>query len=145
MFERGIRTRREVLGDEHVDRATAAATDLDHDFQRWITETAWGGVWSRPGLDKRTRSLVTIAILAALGREELAMHLRAAARTGATTEEIAETLLHVAVYAGVPAAHAAFAEAKRIAAEQDGGEVPSGPDAQGPDGRHPRDGREDPA
>jgi 4-carboxymuconolactone decarboxylase len=116
MFERGMRTRREVLGDEHVDRATAATTDLDHDFQRWITEMAWGGVWSRPGLDRRTRSLVTIAILAALGREELSLHLRAAARSGASWEEIAETLLHVGVYAGVPVANAAFAEAKRIAA-----------------------------
>jgi 4-carboxymuconolactone decarboxylase len=118
MFERGQQTRREVLGDEHVDEATAASTELDRDFQRWITEMAWGGVWSRPGLDRRTRSLVTIAILAALGREELALHLRAAANTGANREEIAEALMHVAVYAGVPAAHAAFAMAKRI--EQEG-------------------------
>jgi 4-carboxymuconolactone decarboxylase len=142
MFERGMRTRREVLGDEHVDRATAAATDLDRDFQRWITEMAWGGVWSRPGLDRRTRSLVTIAILAAQGRQELAMHLRAATRTGATTEEIAETLLHVAVYAGVPVAHAAFSEAKRIAAEQAAEVRSGGLDAPGPDAQPQDDGSE---
>jgi len=142
MFERGMRTRREVLGDEHVDRATGAATDLDRDFQRWITEMAWGGVWSRPGLDRRTRSLVTIAILAAQGREELAMHLRAAARTGATTEEIAETLLHVAVYAGVPVAHAAFREAKRIVAEQGAAELPADPDGGLAEAQDPPHGRE---
>jgi 4-carboxymuconolactone decarboxylase len=111
-FETGLRVRREVLGTEHVARAQARATALDADFQRFITEYAWGGVWARPDLDRRTRSLVTIAILAALGREELALHLRASRNTGTTPEEVAEVLLHVAVYAGVPAANAAFAVAK---------------------------------
>jgi 4-carboxymuconolactone decarboxylase len=112
-FDRGMRVRREVLGDEHVDRAQARTTDLDRDFQRFITEMAWGGVWAGPDLDRRTRSLVTIAILAALGREELALHLRASRNTGASAREIAEVLKHVAVYAGVPAANSAFAVAKR--------------------------------
>ena len=112
-YERGMKVRREVLGDAHVDRALRRATDFDRDFQRWITETAWGGVWAGPDLDRRTRSLITIAILAALGREELALHLRASRNTGATTAEIAEVLKHVAVYAGVPAANSAFAVAKR--------------------------------
>jgi 4-carboxymuconolactone decarboxylase len=111
-FETGLQVRREVLGSDHVARAQARTTALDADFQRFITEYAWGGVWARPDLDRRTRSLVTIAILAALGREELALHLRASRHTGATPQEIAEVLLHVAVYAGVPAANAAFALAK---------------------------------
>lgn len=113
-YEQGMQVRREVLGDRHVDRATASITDLDRDFQQWITETAWGGVWSRPGLDRRTRSLITISILAALGHEELELHLRAAANTGATPEDVVEALLHVGVYAGVPAANSAFKTAKRI-------------------------------
>jgi len=112
-FDRGMKVRREVLGDGHVDRAERRATDLDRDFQRFITEMAWGGVWASPDLDRRTRSLVTIAILAALGREELALHLRASQRTGATRREIAEVLKHVAVYAGVPAANSAFTIAKQ--------------------------------
>lgn len=113
-YETGMRVRREVLGDAHVDRAAAAATPFDAPFQRFITETAWGTLWAGDGIDRRTRSLVTIAILAALGRhEELALHLRASANTGATPEEIREALLHVAVYAGVPAANAAFALAKQ--------------------------------
>jgi 4-carboxymuconolactone decarboxylase len=111
-FESGLQVRREVLGSEHVARAQARTTALDADFQRFITEYAWAGVWARPDLDRRTRSLVTIAILAALGREELALHLRASRNTGVTPQEIAEVLLHVAVYAGVPAANAAFALAK---------------------------------
>jgi 4-carboxymuconolactone decarboxylase len=111
--ERGMRVRREVLGDAHVDAAEAASTGLDADFQDLLTELAWGGVWDRPGIDRRTRSLVTIGILAALGRsEELAMHLRATRNTGASLEEVRETLLHVAIYAGIPAAHAAFEIAK---------------------------------
>jgi 4-carboxymuconolactone decarboxylase len=111
--ERGMRVRREVLGDAHVDAAEAARTELDADFQDLLTELAWGGVWDRPGVDRRTRSLITIAILAALGRsEELAMHLRATSNTGATLDEIRETLLHVGIYAGIPAAHAAFEIAK---------------------------------
>jgi len=113
LFEQGLRVRREVLGAEHVARAQAAQTELDADFQRFITETAWGSVWSRPDLDRRTRSLITIAILAALGRsEELALHLRASRNTGASSREIAEALLHVAVYAGVPAANSAMSIAK---------------------------------
>lgn len=113
-YDRGMATRREVLGSDHVDRATAAATELDIDFQRWITETAWGSVWSRPGLDRRTRSLVTIAILAALDREELDLHLQAASNTGATPQEIAEVMLHVAVYAGVPAANSGMRRLKAV-------------------------------
>jgi 4-carboxymuconolactone decarboxylase len=112
-FDFGLKVRREVLGAEHVARAQARTTPLDADFQRFITEYAWGGLWARPDLDRRTRSLVTIAILAALGREELGLHLRASRNTGATPREIAEVLMHVAVYAGVPAANAAFAAAKR--------------------------------
>jgi 4-carboxymuconolactone decarboxylase len=105
--------RREVLGDEHVDRAQQRQTAFDEPFQKLITEVAWGSLWARPGLDRRSRSLVTIGILAALGRtEELALHLRATANTGASPEEVAETLMHVAVYAGVPAANTAFALAK---------------------------------
>ena len=113
-YELGMRTRRAVLGDAHVDRAQARVTPLDADFQRFITEVAWGSLWSRPDLDRRTRSLITIAILAALGRhEELALHLRATANTGATPHDVAETLMHVAVYAGVPAANSAFALARQ--------------------------------
>ena len=112
-FDIGMRVRREVLGDAHVDRAQARLTSFDADFQRFITESAWGAVWARPDLDRRTRSLITIAVLAALGRaEELALHLRASRNTGATPHEIAEALLHVAIYAGIPAANTAFAIAK---------------------------------
>lgn len=101
-----------MLGPDHVARAEAQQTEMDADFQKFITEVAWGTVWARPGLDRRTRSLVTIAILAALGREELALHLRASRNVGVDPKEIVETLLHVAVYAGVPAANHAFAVAK---------------------------------
>lgn len=112
-FETGKRVRRSVLGDAHVDRAEAAKTDFDDDFQRFITEGAWGSVWSRAGLTKRERSLITIALLAALGHdEEVAMHVRATANTGASPDDIKEALLHVAVYAGVPAANRAFKIAK---------------------------------
>lgn len=113
LYELGMKVRKEVLGAEHVERAQALTTEFDADFQRFITEMAWGSLWARPDLDRRTRSLVTIAILAALGREELALHLRASQNTGATPQEIAEVLGHVAVYAGVPAANSAFATAKR--------------------------------
>ncbi len=117
-YEKGMATRRLVLGDAHVDRATANATPFDEAFQRHITARAWGDVWSDPQLDKRTRSLLTIALLAALGHhEELAMHIRAARNTGASAEDIRETLMHVSVYAGVPAANRAFAIAKRVQAE----------------------------
>jgi 4-carboxymuconolactone decarboxylase len=112
-LERGMQVRREILGDAHVDAAEEDRSDLDSDFQRFITETAWGEVWSRPDLDRRTRSLVTIGILAALGRrDELAMHLRASKNTGVSTAEVREALFHVALYAGLPAAHAAFSLAK---------------------------------
>jgi 4-carboxymuconolactone decarboxylase len=114
LYEVGMQVRRRILGDDHVDRVTAAATDLDRDFQRWITEMVWGAVWARETLDDRTRSLVTIAILAALGHEELDLHLRASCNTGVTAEEVAEVLLHVAVYAGVPAANHAMARGKDL-------------------------------
>lgn len=113
-FDIGMKVRKEVLGSEHVERAQARTTGFDADFQRFITETAWGSVWARPDLDRRTRSLVTIAILAALGREELALHLRASHNIGVDPREVAEVLLHVAVYAGVPAANTAFATAKNV-------------------------------
>lgn len=115
----GMAARRRVLGDAHVDRATDAVTGLDRDFQRWITEMVWGSVWTRDVLDDRTRSLVTIAILAALGREELDLHLRATANTGVTPAEIAEVMLHVGVYAGIPAANAGLARAKELLGEVD--------------------------
>lgn len=117
-YDRGMQVRKEVLGSEHVERAQARISAFDADFQRFITETAWGSVWARPDLDRRTRSLVTIAILAALGRDELALHLHASRNNGVDPHEIAEALLHVAVYAGVPAANAAFALAKREFDEQ---------------------------
>ena len=114
-FAAGVKTRRAVLGDAHVDRATAAMTDFDEPFQTFITEGAWGTVWSRPGLTKRERSLITIALLAALGHdEEVAMHVRATANTGASAADVREALLHVAVYAGVPAANRAFKIVKKI-------------------------------
>lgn len=113
LYERGMATRRSVLGDTHVNGATARQTPFDADFQSFITEGAWGSVWSRPGLSKRERSLVTIALLAALGHdEELAMHVRATVNTGCSPDDIKEALLHVAVYAGVPAANRAFKIAK---------------------------------
>lgn len=108
-LERGMAVRREVLGDEHVDRAQAARTPFTDDFQDLITRYAWGAVWTRPGLDRRTRSCITVAMLVALNRpEELAMHLRAARRNGVTEEELREVLLQTAVYCGVPAANSAF-------------------------------------
>ena len=113
-FDTGMKVRKEVLGSEYVEQSLARVTEFDADFQRYITEAAWGSVWARPELDRRTRSLVTIAILAALGREELALHLQASRNTGVELAEIREVLLHVAVYAGVPAANSAFATAKRV-------------------------------
>jgi 4-carboxymuconolactone decarboxylase len=115
--ETGMRIRREVLGDAHVDRSLAGATEFTADFQDFITRTAWGDIWARPGLDRRARSLITLAALTALGSEELALHVRAAVRNGLTEEEIAEVILHTAVYAGVPAANTAFAVAQRVLAE----------------------------
>ena len=118
--EAGMRVRREVLGDEHVDRATARADDVTREFQDFITRYAWGEIWTRPGLDRRTRSCITLTALVAGGRtEELAMHLRAARRNGLTKDEIKEVLLQCAIYCGVPAANAAFAVAQRVLAEDD--------------------------
>ncbi|WEZ85627.1 4-carboxymuconolactone decarboxylase (plasmid) [Rhizobium sp. 32-5/1] len=123
-YRQGLATRRSVLGDAHVDRATAAATAFDSPFQELITEAAWGHVWSRPAWSKRERSMVTIALLAALGHdEEVAMHIRATANTGATREDIGEALLHVAIYAGVPAANSAIRIAKQVFSEMDAGKA----------------------
>jgi 4-carboxymuconolactone decarboxylase len=122
-MDEGERVRREVLGDEHVDRASAS--EFAAPFQAFITGTAWGEVWSRPGLDRRTRSCLTLALLTALRAEhELPLHVRGAIRNGVTPEEIREVLLHTAVYAGVPAANSAFAIAERTLREL--GELPEG-------------------
>lgn len=113
--KRGSEVRRAVLGDAHVDRAEAATTSFDADFQDLITRYAWGEIWARPGLPRHTRSLLTIALLVALNRpEELKMHLRAAAANAVTPDEIRELLLHCAVYCGAPAANSAFAAAKEV-------------------------------
>jgi 4-carboxymuconolactone decarboxylase len=119
-YEAGMKVRREVLGDEHVDRATANATDFSRPFQDFITRSAWGEAWTRPGLDRRTRSCITLAVLTALRSEgEIAMHVRAALRNGLEPDEIREVLIHTAVYAGVPAANSAFAIAQRTLQELD--------------------------
>ena len=111
----GMRVRRAVLGDEHVDRSIERTTDFTRDFQDFITRFAWGEVWTRDGLDRRSRSMITLAVLTALGREnEIALHVRGALRNGLTRDEIGEVLLHTAVYAGVPAANAAFAIAQTV-------------------------------
>jgi 4-carboxymuconolactone decarboxylase len=111
--EQGMRVRRAVLGDAHVDRAQSQLTDFDHDFQDYITRCVWGELWVRPGLPLETRHLLTIAVLAVLNRQdELAMHIRATRNTGVTADQIKEVFLHVAAYAGVPAAHAAIKTAK---------------------------------
>ena len=118
-YDRGMEVRREVLGDEHVDRAIEQTTDLTRGFQELITRYAWGEVWSRPALDRRARSMITVALLAALGHEdELAMHVRAAVRNGLSPEEISEVLLHTAIYAGVPVANRALAVAQTVLAEE---------------------------
>jgi len=115
VYDAGMKVRREVLGDAHVDRAVAGTTELTAPFQDFITRYAWGGVWTREGLDRRVRSAITLSILTALGREhELAMHVRAARTNGLTAAEIGEVLLHTAVYAGVPAANTAYAIAQRV-------------------------------
>jgi 4-carboxymuconolactone decarboxylase len=114
-YEHGMEVRRAVLGDAHVDRAIANTTDFTAPFQEFITNYAWGSVWARDGLERKTRSAITLALLTALGRErELAMHVRAALTNGMTQSEISEVLLHTAVYAGVPAANAAFAIAQQV-------------------------------
>lgn len=117
-YERGMVVRRQVLGDAHVDRAIASTDAFTEDFQRLITRYAWGEIWSRDGLDRRVRSCITLAILAALRHEEeFAMHVRAALRNGLEPDEIKEVLLQVAIYAGVPAANSAFAVARRTLSE----------------------------
>jgi 4-carboxymuconolactone decarboxylase len=119
--DRGMEVRREVLGDEHVDEAVARTTEFTADFQDLITRYAWGEIWTRPGLDRRTRSAITLTALIALGHfEELAMHLRAARRNGLTDDEIKEVLLQAAIYCGVPAANRAFAVASEVFEEDAG-------------------------
>ena len=113
--QQGMKVRREVLGDAHVDRSQEATTPLTKDFQDLITRYAWGEIWTRPGLDRKTRSCITVAMTVALNRpEELALHLRAALRNGVTVDELREVLLQTAIYCGVPAAHAAFRVAEEV-------------------------------
>src|ERR1700760_2365336 len=130
--EAGMKVRRAVLGDAHVDRAIERTTEFTAPFQEFITRYAGGGVWTREGLDRRTRSVITLSVLTALGREnEIAMHVRAALRNGLTPAEIGEIFIHTAIYAGVPAANSAFAIAQEvIAAESEAGGLidPAGPD-----------------
>ena len=115
----GMQVRREVLGDEHVDRATANATEFTRDFQELITAYAWGEIWTRPGLDRRSRSMITLTALVARGHhEELAMHVRAALRNGLTVDEIKEVLLQSAIYCGVPDANTAFRIAQQVLSEE---------------------------
>ena len=119
MNDQGMRTRREVLGDEHVDRAIESTTEFTADFQELVTRYAWGEIWSRPGLDRRTRSCIVLTALVATGREhELAMHVRAALRNGVTPDELKEVLLQCAVYCGVPPPNGAFAIAQRVLDEE---------------------------
>ena len=128
LYERGMRVRREVLGDEHVDRAASNATDFTARWQEFITNHAWGAAWARDGLDRKSRSVITLSVLTALGREnEIAMHVRAALRHGLTREEIAEVFIHTAIYAGVPTANAAFAIAQRVFDEGQGSPSGSSP------------------
>ena len=117
--KRGMQVRREVLGDKYVDRAEASRTSLTDEFQDLITRYVWGEIWTRPGLDRRTRSCITVGLLVALNRdEELALHIRAALRNGVTVDELKETLLHTTIYCGVPAANSAFGVAARVLAEE---------------------------
>ncbi len=121
-YTRGMATRRAVLGDSHVDRAEAAKTDFDAAFQELITEGAWGTVWSSDGISQRERSMLTLALLAAMGNfEEIPMHIRATARTGASKQDVIETFQHVAIYAGVPRANHALKLAKATYAEMEAG------------------------
>lgn len=120
-YEQGMKVRREVLGDEHVDRAVAKTTEFTRPFQDYITTAAWGSVWTRPGLDRKTRRCITLAVLTALGcHDEIAMHVRAALSDGMSPADIAEVLLHTGVYAGVPAANTAFGIAQRTLDEPAG-------------------------
>jgi 4-carboxymuconolactone decarboxylase len=117
-YERGMKARREVLGDEHVDAAVERTSEFTADFQDLITRYAWGEIWTRPGLDRRTRSAITLTALIAMGRfEELRMHVRAALRNGLEEDEIKEVLLQSAIYCGVPAANSAFAVAQEVLEE----------------------------
>jgi 4-carboxymuconolactone decarboxylase len=121
-YEQGLSTRRAVLGDAHVDRAVNTSDDFNREFQQLITRYAWGEIWTRPGLARRERSLITLAMMVALGREEeFRLHLRASFRNGVTREEIRETLLQAAIYCGVPAANSAFRMAREVFAEMDKG------------------------
>lgn len=130
-YDTGMVVRRKVLGDAHVDRAEAAKTAFDTPFQEMITESAWGHVWSRPQLTLRERSMITIALLAALGHdEEVAMHVRATANTGASSDDVCEALMHVAIYAGVPAANHAIKIVKQTYAEM-GMELDTGTSEEG--------------
>jgi 4-carboxymuconolactone decarboxylase len=120
LFDKGMAVRKSVLGADYVARAEANKTEFDADWQRYVAEHAWAAVWTRPGLEKKTRSMLTIAMLASLGKiEELALHIRATRNTGVTKEEVKEVLLQVAVYAGAPAANSAFAVAKRTYKEME--------------------------
>lgn len=120
--EKGMKVRREILGDAHVDRAEAGKDEFTADFQEFITRYAWGEIWDRPGLDRRSRSVATLAALVALKAEnEIGMHVRAALGNGLTVDEIKEVILHTAIYAGLPAANAAFAIAQKVIAEEGGG------------------------
>lgn len=120
LFERGLAVRSAVLGRAHVERARQRASKLTEDWQTFITQYAWGEIWTRPGIDRKTRSMLTIALLTALGQEEeLKLHLRATANTGVSREEVKEILMHTAVYAGVPKANAAFAHARAVFEEMD--------------------------
>ena len=120
LYELGLQVRREVLGSDYVDAALVNSTDLDEEFQRWITVTAWGAIWGRSTLTRRDRSLITITQLASLGHlEELALHLRATVSTGLSREDIKEVLMQVGVYSGVPAANSAFRVAKQVFNELD--------------------------
>lgn len=122
-YTRGMEVRRSVLGEDHVDRAEASKTPFDEPFQALITEGAWGNVWASDGISKRDRSMLTLALLAALGNfEEIPMHIRATARTGASKQDVLETFQHVAIYAGVPRANHALKLAKATYAEMEGGD-----------------------
>lgn len=119
-YQNGLKTRTEVLGKAHVDRATARATDFDREFQRQITEYCWNDIWNRPGLERKTRSMLNIAMLASLGREdEFKLHVRASRNTGVTRDEVKEILMQVAIYAGVPAANTAFRLAREVFEQAD--------------------------
>ncbi|MBL8707398.1 MAG: 4-carboxymuconolactone decarboxylase [Rhodospirillales bacterium] len=119
-YQKGLKTRSEVLGKAHVERATARATDFDREFQQQITEYCWNDVWNRPGLERKTRSMLNIAMLASLGREdEFKLHVRASKNTGVTRDEVKEILMQVAIYAGVPAANTAFRLAREVFEQAD--------------------------